>query len=254
MMRKEALTTLLLLVASMAAASGLPPEVAERIDAAEMLTDSQDFVGSFVFTVTSVVQKPNGKARQAMEMVVETTRHGDGSEDHRLIRMLEDGKDITAEKRGEMNKLMGEEKETGSRDNADEEIEAFVSPFGKTADRYQFSPTRREGDAVLVDFEPRPDHRKDDGMATGTVAWQFETLDPLWMAVKIVQPSGPMSELDIRMEFERLGELVHVQRLFTAGLAKVLLIKREFAMDIRISDVRPGGDQSSTSSMETSIE
>ena len=251
-MRKVLLTTLVSLVASMATAGGIPPDVADLIDGAELLTDSQDFVGSFVFTLTTVIQKPNGKARHAMEMVVETTRHGDGSVDHLLIRMVKDGKDVTAANRGKVDKLMAEE--TESEDNADEGDEDFVDPFGETADRYQFSSLRREGDSVLVDFEPQPNHRKGDGMAAGTVAWHFETLDPLWMEIEAVEPPKPTTEFAMRIEFERLGELVHVQRLFTTGLANIILIKRQFEMDIQVTDVRPGGDQSSESSMEKFIE
>jgi len=250
--RKVLLTTLVSLVASTATAGGIPPEVADLIDGAEMLADSQDFVGSFVFTLTTVIQKPNGKARHEMEMVVETTRHGDGSVDHLLIRMVKDGKDVTAANRGKVDELMTDE--TESKDNADEGDEDFVDPFGETADRYKFSSLRREGDSVLVDFEPQPNHRKDDGMAAGTVAWQFETLDPLWMEIEAVEPPKHTTEFAMRMEFERLGELVHVQRLFTTGLANIILIKRQFEMDIRITDVRPDDNESLTSSMEMSIE
>jgi len=254
MIRRSTLFTFLVLIAATIQAEGIPPEIANRIDDAVMLTDSDSFLGSYNFTLTTMVQKPNGKARHDVEMVVETTRHDDGSVDNRLVRMIKDGKDVTAAKRDEVNKLMGEDEKTGSKDDTEADDEDFVDPFGETASRYRFGPPRREDDAILMDFEPQPENREDDGMTVGTVAWNDETLDPLWMEMKALKAPGPLKELDMRMEFFHLGDTIFIDRVFTKGVVKILLITRQFETDMQISDIRPGVDQSSEPSMEMTIE
>ena len=62
-----------LLIASIAAAGGaVPTEVAERFDAAGMLSESDDFAGTYTVTTETVIQKPNGKGRheETMEIAV----------------------------------------------------------------------------------------------------------------------------------------------------------------------------------------
>ena len=43
----------------------------------------------------------------------------------------------------------------------------------------------------------------------------------------------------MRLEFDRIGGEIFMSRLVTNGLAKVLLLTREFHMDLRFDDIRP---------------
>ena len=60
--RETGLFTAILIVslASVAAGSGLPPEVADRLENAISFDESNDFVGTYRITISSVVQKPIG--------------------------------------------------------------------------------------------------------------------------------------------------------------------------------------------------
>lgn len=73
------LITSVICFAAGAASAGIPPEVAERLDAAVMLDESEDFVGSFTLTSETVVEKLNGKRRHEETMVISTTRSQDGT-------------------------------------------------------------------------------------------------------------------------------------------------------------------------------
>jgi hypothetical protein len=46
-------------------------------------------------TLSSVVQKPNGKAREESLIEAEIVNHGDGASRRRLLRFIEDGSDVT---------------------------------------------------------------------------------------------------------------------------------------------------------------
>jgi len=236
MNRSAVFVSLFVWIASAVFAGGIPPEVAEKIDGAEMLSDAEAFVGSFTMTTTTVVQKPNGKARKDIEVVMRSTRHADGTVEHRLERMIEDGDDVTEERRDKTEKSFAKNG-NGADDDSENDDEDFVDPYGETADRFVFGTVKRDGLIATVTFEPRPEHQKSKGMTTGAAAWDSQTLDPLWIKFKAVNAPGPLKELDLELEFARLGDTVFIERVFTTGLAKIVLIKRQFESDIRISNI-----------------
>ena len=94
----------------------------------------------------------------------------------------------------------------------------------------------------------------DEGMTVGTVAWNDETIDPLWMEMEALKAPAPLKELEMIMEFSHLGDTIFIDRVFTKGVVKIQLITRQFESDMQISNIRPGVDQSSEPSMEMSIE
>jgi len=67
--------------AAVAAGSGLPPEVTDQLEKVVAFDEMDDFVGSYRMTISSVVQKPNGKGRE--EELIEA--------DLFLSRMVTDG-------------------------------------------------------------------------------------------------------------------------------------------------------------------
>ena len=224
-----------LLVASIAAAGGaVPTEVAERFDAAGMLSESDDFAGTYTVTTETVIQKPNGKGRHEETMEIAVSRSTDGTNHRRLVRLIEDGKDVTEKRRKKVEKDL-----TGYDDQTDEEDEDedLVDPFGETAGKYTFGNLKNKGDAVLLSFEPKAEHREEKGMAEGTISWNKDSLDPLWIQMKAVTAPSPLKELDLRMEFARQGDAIYMTHLSTSGVAKVLLFTREFDVNVRISEV-----------------
>jgi hypothetical protein len=214
--------------------AGLPASVAQNLDRVVTPSEPGDFQGSYTMSLITMVQKPGGKSREEVEIVADINGPPDGSQTRRLVRYLENGADVTEEQRQKF------EKADASKNNDDDD-EDFANPFGDTADLYQFAPPETLDSFIVVAFEPAPGHEDDDKIAIGKVAWDPVTLEPAWLEMAAVHPPKPLKKLGIRLEFARQGEHIYVTRMVTDGLAKVLLMQREFHMDLRFEDIRPAG-------------
>lgn len=217
--------------------SGLPPEVADRLDSVVAL-DEDDFVGSYRITISSVVQKPNGKGREESLIEAEVVNLANGATQRRLVKYIEEGADVTEKKRKKFEDGEGGRPEDRDRDDDDQDL---ASPFGDTANRYRFSEPKREGSTVTMRFEPAPGWEDDESVARGTVAWDSRSLDPLWLDMTAVHPPKPLKDLHMRMRFEKVANELFMSRMVTDGLAKILLLKREFHVEIQFDDIRPEG-------------
>ncbi len=222
--------------AAIVAGAGLPPEVADRLEHAVSFEETDDFVGTYRITISSVVQKPNGKSRKESFIEADVAHLGDGTSERRLLKYIENGSDITEKKRTEFE---GEEGGRSNKNETDDGDEDLADPFGPTADHYRFGPPETRGSTVIMAFEPAPGHEKDEDIARGTIAWDGESLEPRWLEIEAVHPPKPLRELRLRMEFDLVNDEVFVSGLETDGLAKILLLKREFHVDIRFDDIRP---------------
>jgi hypothetical protein len=80
---------------AVATGSGLPPEVAERLENAISFDDTNDFVGIYRITISSLVQKPNGKSREESLIEADVIHQGEGATQRRLLKYIEDGTDVT---------------------------------------------------------------------------------------------------------------------------------------------------------------
>lgn len=49
---------------AIAAVPGLPPEVTQQLENVVAFDEPNDFVGSYRVTISSLIQKPNGKSRE----------------------------------------------------------------------------------------------------------------------------------------------------------------------------------------------
>ena len=100
-MRRFFLCAAIAIVSStgIAAGSGLPPEVADRLENVISFDEASDFVGSYRITISSLIQKPNGKGREEELIEAEVIRDGGGETQRRLIKYIENGTDVTEKKR-----------------------------------------------------------------------------------------------------------------------------------------------------------
>ncbi len=222
--------------AAVTTGTGLPSEVADRLESMVSLADTDDFVGSYRMILSTVVQKPNGKARKESLIEAEIVNHGDGASRRRLLMFIEDGSDVTEKKRAKF------EREDGGRqnDDGDEDDDTdLASPFGDTAGHYRFGASETRGSTVVMMFEPAPGHENDEDIARGMIAWDGESLELRWLEMEARHPPKPLKELRMRLEFDRIDGEVFMSRLVTDGLAKILLLTREFHMDLRFNDIRP---------------
>ncbi len=220
------------------ASAALPMQVAERFAAAQDSIDNEVFRGSYTMNVESLVKKPKGGSQQTTEMEWRVEVDPAGEEARRLVRFIVDGEDETEEKREKF------EDRTADADGETEEDEDFLSPFGEHAHRYLFGSPQAIGDRMETSFEPARGHEDDEGITRGSMAWDAASLDPLWLAIEALDPPKPVRELKMRMEFKRVGTGVFLKRMITDGKAKMLLMKRDFHMEMTVSNLTPVGSES----------
>jgi hypothetical protein len=214
---------------AVATGSGLPSEVADRLENVIAFDEAEDFVGSYRITLSTLVQKPNGKSREESLLEADVIKNGEG-ETRRLRKYIEDGTDVTEKKR--------EKFEAGNGGGEDDDDDDLADPFGNEADRYSFGSVEPRGSMRVIAFEPAPGHEDDDDIARGTIAWDAGSLEPRWLEMEAVHPPKPLKELRMRMEFQQIEDALFLSRLVTDGLAKILLFKREFHMEIRFDNIR----------------
>jgi len=227
------LSVALLSSVAVAAASGLPPEVADRLENSISLDEANDFVGTYRISISSVVQKPNGKSREESLIEANVIHRSDGTTQRSLLTYIEDGTDVTEKKRTKF------ESEGGGREKDDDEDDDLADPFGDAADRYRFGAVKSSGLTDVITFEPAQGHEDDDDIARGAIAWDATSLVPRWLEMDAVHPPKPLKELRLRMEFVEIDDDLYVSQLLTDGLAKILLLKREFHAEIRFDDISP---------------
>ena len=216
-------------------AEGIPEDVAVNLETADFPGLLDAFVGSFTLTTDTVIWKPNKGDRHEVKTVVDVTRSPNGAVDRRLVRMLKDGEDVTEKHRKKVEKELAKSNKVNDEDHGEDDM---VTPFGESADRYEFGTPAIEGETVTLVFEPKADHADEEGMARGTVAWSLQTLDPLWIEMTAITPPKLMKELRMRTEFARSGDLIYINKMDTRGVVKVLFLSREFVMDMRVSDLK----------------
>ena len=232
--------TAILSSAAVATGTGLPSEVADRLESMVSLADTDDFVGSYSMNLASVVQKPNGKARKETLIEAEIVNHGDGASRRRLLKFIENGSDVTEKKRA---KFEGENGDRQNDDGEEDDDTDLADPFGDTADHYRFGAPESRGSTVVMRFEPAPGHEIDEDIARGMIAWDGESLEPRWLEMESLHPPKPLKELRMRLEFVRIDGELFMSRLVTDGLAKILLLTREFHMDLHFNDIRPAANR-----------
>ena len=217
---------------AIATGSGLPPEVTDRLENVIAFDEENDFVGAYRVTISSVVQKPNGKSREESLIEADVIHRGDGGARRSLLKYIEDGADVT-----EKNRTKFESEEEGREKDGDDTD--LADPFGDAADRYRFSAVNSRDSTEVIRFEPARGHEEDEDIARGAIAWDAKSLVPRWLEMEAVHPPKPLKELRFRMEFVEIDDDLYVSQLVTDGLAKILLLKREFHVEIRFDDIHP---------------
>lgn len=226
-----------LLLTTVASASPPPPEVLTRVDAAMSIFDEHAFAGSYTITQRSVVSKPNGADREEGLVVIEVSRLPGAAPQRRLIRAVENGEDVTAKAaedfartQEKLERKREEEKEDGSQPGSVE----LQLPSGDQWARLRFSPPRPEAGAMVSPFEPAAGQEGGPAGA-GALAWDPETLEPLWLTFSPAANPRFVKELSLRVDFVRLDGHLCAARMVTEGVGKFLLLKRHFRVETEIS-------------------
>ena len=236
------LATILLLPPSPLTAAPLPPrEVTDRLERALKALEPGAFQGTFTLRVTSAVSKPDGSGREDQTEVLEVVQPASGEALTRVIHADASGKDVTASRQREIDHETSSRqgKATSGDSKGSESISVTTAlPAGEDAALYEFGPPTLEGGLLVASFAPRAGERNRDGVATGRLAWRGDTLDPVWVEARPVKLPKHASELSLRFELGREGELLHLRRMITDGAGGMLWIKRKIHAELEISEVR----------------
>ncbi len=231
-----------------AGAAGIPAETAARLDRALQVLD-KGFIGSYTMTVRFAIEKPGGKDRRESLRVTSMTRRADGTSEKRLVKLVDDGKDVTEQENAKAAKTAARptatakphtgERGDGKDTSGDTKSADLRLPSGEDSKFYRFGAPVEEGELTVVTFEPLPEHRKEDGMAQGRLAWRRDTLDPEWLEAELVARPTGVTELFMRFDFARQGNVFYPRLTATRGKGGILWIKRNFDMTMEISGVAP---------------
>lgn len=231
-------TVVLTVLAAPGLAQAPPAEVLQGIEKAGTFSDN--FVGSYRTVVNAVISKPNGSGREENQAEMLVTRNADGSQVETIVRSSKNGKDTTAETRAKQEKSKSAKSEKKDKEDSDEGFSVGLGiPGPKTAEHFVYQKLPSQGDICQVSYAPNEQHRKDEGISKGELAWKCDTLEPvLAVASPADRPTG-ISELTIRMELARAGETAYIAKLTTDGVGGILFIKRKFHMTMEIFEVTP---------------
>ncbi len=234
-MRHLSVAVVLLLAAPVALAVTPPAETLVRLDRALQLLESDDFAGSYTLTTRSVVAKPGGKDPETTEMVM-TVRHRPGEPDEqRLVRATRNGEDVTDEARTSLDRAEEKRREASDGDDEGEVSVGLALPEAETFGRYRFVPSPPSGGTLVAAFSP--DDEEADDAVSGRLAWDPASLDPVWIELEPSSMPKHVKRLSTRIELDGTGEGLWPRRTVMEGLGGFLLIKREFRVEVEVTDV-----------------
>jgi hypothetical protein len=215
-----------------------PPETLRRAEAALGLLDGRGFVGTYrVTTKAHVVATGEDGPEDALE-IEEVTIAADGTRTNRLIQAVEDGRDVTAKRLAGEN--AGHDNDGESEAGSHDELDLELVPLGAHASRHAFTPGRVRDGVATARFAPRKRGGEDDELGRGEIAWDVVSGDPLWIEAGLAEKRTGLSELVLRFEFARAGDVLYPRVIHTRTKAGIpLLFKLRLNIDIEISELRP---------------
>ncbi len=215
--------------------SSPPAETFERLDSAVSFLESEDFRGTYTITTNMVVAKPNGKVTH-QELLVElvSIRHSSES-DRRVLQAQRNGADVTEEVTAERQES---EQVRTPEDDAEDSHEISVSltlPNGEELSQYRFEGPWRTGEILVARYAPIGESKQ--GTGSGRIAWDPQTLDPLWIEFRPTENPKHVKEMSVRFEIARVGDLLYPKRTVTEAVGGFLFIKRHVSAEMIISEL-----------------
>jgi hypothetical protein len=205
------------------AGNSRPAEVARRLAEAASRFEEGIFSGEYLKTTRTEVISLSGRL---LGEEVETVRVSvrDGWQSVELVRALKGGKDVTGERRKTFTP-----EPPGMPGGA---------PFCRGETAVVFGPLALPPGECGASFAPA---RAGDTGAAGRLAWDCETLAPLWAELTPVDAPAELSEPRIRLDFARSGGFLYAARYTLEGLAADGEMTVRMRLTLEISDFRPAG-------------
>jgi len=223
-------------------------QVLERATAALGVLDGHGVSGGYLLSVRVKTKVPGEDGPEDTLEVHRVTIGQDGTKRTELVRAVEDGRDVTEERR-----RRGENVDEERSDDRDE-VDLELLPIGTNAHLYAFKAPKVTGGLAVASYGPRADV-DDDDLSRGRIAWDVASGDPLWIEAEPVDDPAFVAEVVLRFEFARTGPVLHPSLITThvrAGIPLVMRVKVD--VGIEVSDVRlePRGSSSPPRSFEPS--
>lgn len=222
------MTPLVLLVLAAAPDAALLDRIAERTKALEAFTrDAQ-----LTVTIASDELDSDGKSEKHSELVFHVTRK-DGRPARELVSATEDGKDVTAEKRQELD----EAKQKSSNGNG----KSQASPFHPDQRaKYAFSLLPASDKAPgLVRIAFGPAGERSDDVMTGDATVDPETGDVVRLSMRPSKNPRFVDYLTLELEFDaRTPAGRALSKLSARGAGGIAFIKKRFAVVTTFSDYK----------------
>jgi hypothetical protein len=222
------------------AAEAPPREVTDRLERGLKALEPGSFQGTYTLEVSSRVSKLDGSDPKPSTERLEAVQPASGDALMHVVHAEEDGKDVTARRQRELKAQQAKRHARSDKEGGDSSGSVSVSaslPAGEDAARFEFSPPTREGELLVASFSPRPEHREREGITSGRLAWREDTLDPVWVEASPVKLPRHASEVAMRFELDREGELLYLRRVITDGAGGILFIKRRVHAEMEFSEV-----------------
>ena len=196
-----------------------------RLAEAAVRFESGDFAGEYLRTTRTQILSLSGAVLGEEEETVRVRARA-GWQAVELVRALEEGKDVTAERKKTFSPTpAGAEPGDG----------AALSPKGTGL---AFSPLSLPPGQCGASFAPAL--RKASG-PKGRLAWDCATLTPLWAEVTPSDAPKELSEPHVRFEFARSGELLYAERYTLEGLVADGSTVVRMRLVLEISGLKPAG-------------
>lgn len=249
---RSIISSVLILVLAAPVFATTPPEKTRSLTKKALEYLNKGFVGSYHQTVRIIIAKPSGADREEQLSIQEVTRKGDGTKEERVIYAEEDGKDVTEAERAiaeknALDKKKKDSKTAGSETTGKEKQEKGVHigisddclPLGESTEYFSFEDSPVRDGVAIVSFQPLPQYRKKKGITKGRLAWDSNTLEPLWLETEMVSTPFGISQLSMRFDFARSGENIFTKNISIKGLGGLFFMKRTFDLTLTVDDLRP---------------
>jgi hypothetical protein len=209
----------------LATALATPPEatLAQLEQALERLADPAQ-VASFQVATTASYADEDGDDAHVDVVLNRITVDPDGTQHNSTLSHTRDGEPLDEEEEEE-----GEKKEVGL---------ALALPAGDDLPRYVYGPTTQRDGVAQARFEPAPGEPDADDLATGTVAWDAASGQPLWLSFVPQDLPFLVKRLDTRIEIGATAGKLHTSRIVSAGVGGPPLLRKRFEMDMRFHQVQ----------------
>jgi hypothetical protein len=219
-----------------------PREVTDRLERALKALKPGSFQGTYTMTIRSSVSKLDGSDRELEEQTLELVQPAAGEPLSRVVRASKDGKDVTAtrqrELEGEQRDRKADSGKSGKKSSESITLTASM-PAGEEAAWFEFGAPTLEGDLLVASFTPRSEHRDKEGITQGRMAWHPGTMDPVWVEARPLKLPKHATDLVMRFEVRREGEMLVLGRMVTDGSGGFLWIKRRIHAEMETSEIHP---------------